>query len=214
MILICLALQAHAYGRKHLLAYGKTQERGPADESNKAEAAANCREGGSQTELEAPAASTWRERGNDLLVNGLLKWIASLTVPKHWFSHFYMLGSIVSSQWLMDLMKWHRVDRGGGDGGSSSSSVKNDILGFRLHRYIDSILHLLGYENRYHGADMFVEDPHELAIFATGLLCLHIYIRMYECVVCQPKSSARMNLGHYILGLTYYMFTAVGVSID
>lgn len=108
-----------------------------------------------------------------------------LEVPKRWFEHFYIFASIFFLSIVMAV--WRRY--------------------FVFHSST-FMIHLL---DTYTDVNRNASVPPEAVIITSFLLMLHVWRRFYECHFVSVYSDAKMNVVHYIMGLTYYF--GVGLSL-
>jgi 3-oxo-5-alpha-steroid 4-dehydrogenase 3 len=59
--------------------------------------------------------------------------------------------------------------------------------------------------------DRAMTKPQTLAV--SGLFTFHIFRRLVE-QICAPKSSSRMSILHWIMGLLFYLFMSVAIWIE
>lgn len=107
----------------------------------------------------------------------VLDWLADMTVPHSWFTHFYLCSAACSAYWL--YQHFHHIQ----DLVSSSNLVMKS-----------------SWEAR--------------SMICMVLLQLQSLRRLYECIVVAKKSRARMWVGHYAIGLAFYLVTNVAVWIE
>lgn len=108
-----------------------------------------------------------------------------IEVPKRWFSHFYMFASIyIPAITACVCLKYF---------GICSCSI--------LNRSLD----MFASPHRYAG---YVWP--ESVIIAGILLSLQVIRRCYECFFISSYSDSKMNILHYIVGMTFYF--GVGLS--
>lgn len=107
----------------------------------------------------------------------VLDWLAELTVPHSWFSHFYICSTICSAVWLCT----HIYDF---DYISSNASLAV-VFGWQTR----SLLGLL-------------------------LLQLQGLRRLYECLIIAKSSRSRMWVGHYLIGIGFYLVTNLAIWFE
>lgn len=111
---------------------------------------------------------------------GVNKIISCLEVPKRWFIHFYISASMIVTVALLQMWKLY-------------------ILRDPLPSWVNVTL------------DVFTTPDRKPAVNATtaalglSLLALQIYRRLYENLFVSVFSSGRMNILHYIVGITHYL---------
>jgi 3-oxo-5-alpha-steroid 4-dehydrogenase 3 len=92
------------------------------------------------------------------------------TVPKQWFWHFYLLGTV----WNTFLL--------------TAINVCPNILPWTANY---------------------------TALVRLSMMQVHLVRRLLECLFVQrPSDTARMLLGHYALGLSFYLITCLSMSLD
>ncbi|KAI5814720.1 hypothetical protein BZA77DRAFT_283236 [Pyronema omphalodes] len=165
------------------LGYGKTAL--PTGETGASRGAVGDRTVGGDTVTKATTESKKK---------GLLDWLAGLTVPHSWFTHFYFLAVFWTIFWAAQILSNGAVYRfvaaycepralPFSEGSSSSSSTPS--------------------------ADSF-NSKHQPAVMSPHQLCL-LFIcflaqasrRLYE-QLHSPPSNSRMWIGHYLVGLFFY----------
>lgn len=118
--------------------------------------------------------------------------LADMTVPKHWFSHFYALGSVWS------VMVW-------------SMLAREFLFSSPPPPWLSQVLSWLtaGGHVRLHSVPV---------LLAATLLCLQTARRMYEHARVLVQSDSRMHVSHYIAGLAHYslapMALVAGHGVD
>ena len=106
----------------------------------------------------------------------VLDWLADITVPHSWFTHFYICSTLCSTFWL----------------------YRHHAAGLLFRRsFLNS---LLSCEGR--------------TILCTILLQVQGLRRLYECLIISKTSSSRMWMGHYWIGIAFYVFTNIAVWVE
>ncbi|OAP57966.1 hypothetical protein AYL99_07056 [Fonsecaea erecta] len=98
-----------------------------------------------------------------------LDYVATLTVPHAWFTHFYVLSVACSLVCL-----------------------------FASHHYAGTI----------RGQNM------DIPVFCSMLMLLQGCRRLVECLVLDQQSHSRMWIGHYAIGLAFYLVTNIGIWVE
>lgn len=106
----------------------------------------------------------------------VLDWLAEMTVPHAWFTHFYICSSICSAFWLyQSQISWR------------------DFPSLTRH-------HISSQQGR--------------VAYCMMLLQLQGLRRLYECLFVAKASKSRMWIGHYFIGLAFYLATNIAVWIE
>ncbi|KAJ2722878.1 hypothetical protein GGI07_003005 [Coemansia sp. Benny D115] len=195
---IALAFELVPWTREAFVKYGKTRSKVDNKPSN------NNHNNGS---VAGPAKSA-----NSFIV-ALVSWFSGLTVPKHFFAQFYILGAISSLVLLLDLLhaRWIHSQL------ASQQRQTDKALGYLFKYFMDWESRA---EHLYYGlsgkstATTFVEHPHGVAIASLSLYTLHVLLRLKESLYDQPKTNARMHIGQYGVGLIFYLVTPLATIID
>jgi len=103
-----------------------------------------------------------------------------LEVPKHWFSHFYVLATAHSLIWWTAAAGVYFMER-------------------PLPDWLDELLSFLAGGNRRQGTSA------EATFLVLTLLLTHTTRRLYECWFVHAHSDAKMSLGIYAAGLVHYL---------
>lgn len=150
--------------------------------------------------------------GSERRSNGLLSWFASLTLPKYLFSQFYCFGVIFSALLTIDIIDWSKNSTSY-EANMEQHSSPWGLLSVRfmaLDRWLTGINGLVS-DGDY---SMFVGIPNQLVIMALGMYNIHIIIRLKETVYDQPATKAKMHVGQYLVGLTFYLVTPFAIVAD
>ncbi|KIY00227.1 uncharacterized protein Z520_03912 [Fonsecaea multimorphosa CBS 102226] len=109
---------------------------------------------------------------NEPSVGGrFLDYVATLTVPHAWFTHFYVLSIACSLACL-----------------------------FTSHHYA--------------GAITSQSQNMDIPVFCSMLMLLQGLRRLVECLVLGQQSNSRMWIGHYAIGLAFYMVTNIAIWVE
>lgn len=106
-------------------------------------------------------------------------------VPKRWFSHFYIAASV----FVLFIM----------------ISVLQAYFSRKSSYYLIQLLDFCTTENRKSSVTA------ESVIIVSFLITLQVFRRCYECCYISVYSDSKMNIIHYIVGLTFYF--GVGLSL-
>ncbi|CAG8557433.1 8687_t:CDS:2 [Paraglomus brasilianum] len=113
--------------------------------------------------------------------------LGRVTVHKSLFWHFYVIGFI----WVFFLLV--------------------DILYLRFS-FIPWLVHIWCDESDY-GA--YYRQDAEVCLIGLMMLFIQVSRRGYECFfVEKPSKDARMHIGHYLVGITFYLVTGLAVCIE
>ncbi|KAK9248820.1 hypothetical protein V1506DRAFT_551207 [Lipomyces tetrasporus] len=121
-----------------------------------------------------------------------------ITVPKRWFTHFYILGLSMSAASCVMLYLCH------------TSTV---TVPFRCLVYMDGLLAkrlawLLAADHSLFVNVVDVNVSYTRAMAATIIVTVQCSRRLFECIFVEKLSkTARMRVGHYIVGLLVYVAT-------
>ncbi|CAG8496727.1 17578_t:CDS:2 [Acaulospora morrowiae] len=125
--------------------------------------------------------------------NPLEKFIRNLSVPKYWFYQFYIVGTIWVTLIIIDVV----VFRSG-----YLSWFVGLIEGARDSK--DTIY-----------SDSYTKQPAEQCIVGLFMLLFQTVRRAYECLfIDRPSLKARMHIGHYVLGLAFYIVTSLAIFVE
>ncbi|KAJ2765353.1 hypothetical protein IWQ57_004811, partial [Coemansia nantahalensis] len=125
-----------------------------------------------------------------------LRWFASRTVPKNWFSHFYYVGAGLGALLLSDVGRWPWIGPGSGTHSAPWGLVPR-------------LAALLGDQR-----EAFASTPSAHAILALAMYNAHVLVRLKESVFDQPATDARMHIGQYAVGLLFYTATPLALVVD
>ncbi|KAK9469615.1 hypothetical protein V1512DRAFT_256663 [Lipomyces arxii] len=118
---------------------------------------------------------------------GPLTW----TVPKRWFLHFYIAGVVMASVPIVLMYLAHS--------GSHTSTVEWLL---QLGELSDA----LGLKSQV---------PYSRAQWAAVMILVHCGRRLYECIAIEASGvSARMRLGHYVVGHVFYTIACCACWCD
>ncbi|KAI9490633.1 3-oxo-5-alpha-steroid 4-dehydrogenase-domain-containing protein [Zychaea mexicana] len=122
-------------------------------------------------------------------------WLAQLTVPKSWFSHFYIVGFAFALESCIEialLLLWQPT--------KNFSKAGGPIL--TLVRTLDT-------------AQGSTHIEPEFCVLALVLMTMHLGRRVYESLcVERPSRNARMHISHYATGLGFYGAMVVATWIE
>ena len=107
-------------------------------------------------------------------------------VPKRWFYHFYLFGTLLFIGILFLLIQIY---------------FKRYRLPSRTRLYLDVLI----------GCQRKPSVSQESILLLTILLLTQVLRRLYECLFVSIYSNSRMNLIHYMFGLSFYF--GIGLSI-
>ncbi|CAG8640388.1 6279_t:CDS:2 [Dentiscutata erythropus] len=123
--------------------------------------------------------------------NQIEAYIQNLTVPKQWFKHYYIVGTLWAAFLITDVI----------------------ILQNRNRGYFAWFVQIFDSAEKYE-LDYFKEPVTECII---GLVIIQVQTvrRMYECFFIErPSVGAKMHIGLYLLGLAFYIATGLSVFIE
>lgn len=129
---------------------------------------------GARAQVALDGINVSRSKANAGISEYILDEVAKITVPHNWFTHFYVLSSIMAAFWNIVLttdLIW------------DTNSAKHDYWRLRVR----------------------------LMMF---FMLLHSVRRLYECVHFTKPSKSRMWIGHYVIGIVFYLVTNVAIWID
>ena len=118
------------------------------------------------------------------LSRGRLGWWASIQVPHAWFTHFYILSVLLSVFWVIQFL--------------CEGSILKTVLAMGSATKGPST------------ASMSLAQ----VMLVWGLMSVHGCRRLYECLVFTRPSQAKMWVGHWLFGLTFYAAMSVAVWVD
>ena len=108
-----------------------------------------------------------------------------ISVPKTYFTHFYIFSSVYVPALLLMALYYY----------TNQSQVPDEIQHF---------LNVVCSHQRKEGT-----SPAQL-VLALSLLSLQVFRRLYECVFINQASTSTMNITHYIVGFAHYFCAATG----
>lgn len=111
----------------------------------------------------------------------LLDGAAALTVPHHFFWHFYAVAIANALFWAYQLATHGSVYRLVVSHARSSGGGCGE--GVRIEQVVLALLCFLAQASR----------------------------RLYECLYIQPRSASRMWIGHYLVGILFYTLMAIAI---
>ncbi|KAI9357172.1 3-oxo-5-alpha-steroid 4-dehydrogenase-domain-containing protein [Pilaira anomala] len=114
--------------------------------------------------------------------------LAKLTVPKHYFSHFYLVGLVFAFVCILEL--------------AYLQYYQHPFLLIALLQHYDSM-------NRTHVLEW------QSCIIGLTLLTLHLSRRVYESFwIEKPSKTATMHLSHYLIGIGFYGAMVFGTWLE
>lgn len=117
-------------------------------------------------------------------ITEILDYTTTFTVPHSWFTHFYVVSTCSALFWTTVL----------------STDLIRDSSTVWSH-YKDNITHTPNYWHyKARGCVLF--------------MLLHSVRRLYECVYIAKPSRSRMWIGHYLVGIAFYLVTNVAIWVD
>ena len=114
--------------------------------------------------------------------------VGLISVPKTYFTHFYIFSSI----YIPLLLCLAIVEASGG----------------KLPEPVKPSLDLLC------TSDRTSNTSRTSALLALSLLSLQCFRRLYECVAVNQASKSTMNITHYIVGFAHYFCTGTGIVCE
>eukprot|EP00833_Pecoramyces_ruminatium_P007321 jgi/Orpsp1_1/1181353/evm.model.c7180000076929.1 len=127
-------------------------------------------------------------------------------VPKKWFLHFYIVGAIWSTYLLIEY--YFYIFR---------PNIKFPLLNFisnywnyNLNLNSETYIQFTINENMEY---TFQQLPIE-SFIGIILMSIHMFRRTLESFFITKFSDAKMHFGHYIVGITFYLFTAFSIIIE
>ncbi|KAJ2483809.1 Steroid 5 alpha-reductase 3, partial [Coemansia sp. RSA 2320] len=172
--------------REALIRYGRTMTK-PDDDATK------------DKDKQAAAA---RANASPSRLSAAMIHYAAWKVPKSLFTHFYIVGAIVSGLLTIDTIAWF----------NSQSEFQH--TGAAPHHFIPRIL---AFEQWLAGSiqsDVHDVRPDRLAVLALALFTLHVLLRLKESAYDQPATSAKMHASQYSVGVVFYILAPLGVVVD
>lgn len=132
---------------------------------------------------------------------GLIATVQIPRVPKRWFSHFYVFATLWTIYLSLDLY-WFTLGTGGK---------------YQPYLSLLSLLQWLGII----AVDPSCPRTNLLAVLSPSVqwsmlaYLIHTMRRWYETwYIERPSPTARINIGHYIIGITFYAAMAPAIWID
>ncbi|KAK9239866.1 hypothetical protein V1525DRAFT_396996 [Lipomyces kononenkoae] len=136
--------------------------------------------------------------------NAILKPL-NFTVPKRWFTHFYVIGLALSTTSLAMLYLGHT--------GVVTFPVRSLI---QIDEYMtNTLIRLLGSHQAFILSWREVNVSYSRALSATIIVTLQCFRRLCECIFVEKMSqTARMRGGHYIVGYLFYVAATTSTWSD
>ncbi|KAF0498884.1 3-oxo-5-alpha-steroid 4-dehydrogenase-domain-containing protein [Gigaspora margarita] len=123
--------------------------------------------------------------------NPIEAYIQSLTVPKQWFKHYYVVGTLWVTFLIIDVIILRKGNKG------------------HFAWFVQIFDNIEKYEPEY------FKEPVTECIIGLVMLQVQTIRRMYECFFIErPSVGAKMHVGLYILGLAFYLATGLSVFIE
>jgi len=129
-------------------------------------------------------------------------------VPKKWFTHFYVVGVIWST--YLSIEYYFYIFKP-----NSKLPLLNFISNYwnyNINLNFNSKIPIQFKENETNGYS-FRQLPIE-SFIGIILMSLHMLRRTLESYFVTKFSDAKMHFGHYIVGITFYLFTAFSIIIE
>ncbi|KAK9369175.1 hypothetical protein V1509DRAFT_621358 [Lipomyces kononenkoae] len=158
---------------------------------------------GKTLELSTPVSTSNKSLAESVF-NAILK-LLNFTVPKRWFSHFYVLGLSLSASASAMLYLCHT--------GAASFPVRCLI---HMDDFLTKMLTwLLGTHPALILSWREVNVSYTQAQTATTIIALQCFRRLFECAFVEKMSeTARMRGGHYIVGHLFYVAATTSTWSD
>lgn len=120
--------------------------------------------------------------------SAIATWLASLTVPKQWFTHFYLNGLAFALATGYEI--YSLLDHG-------RRGVMLDLL------------------RKWDTPVMGDGQPVEECVWGLAIMTAQLMRRSYECLfVERPSLMARMHFAHYALGVGFYIIMVLGSWVE
>ena len=128
-------------------------------------------------------------------------------VPKKWFTHFYVVGFIWSLYLLVEYCLY-----------LFKPSSKFPILSLISNHWdnnlnVDSTKSFVKFKYNEDKSYTFQQLPIE-SFIALVLMAFHMLRRTLESFYITKFSDAKMHFGHYLVGITFYIFTSFSIIIE
>lgn len=143
--------------------------------------------------------------------------IKALSVPKSWFAHFYVFATLWMIYLSVDLFVYTWP--------SASQFLPRTLASTYPYWSFLSFLHLLGIMSQ-RPASVSAPAPELVSpteiwipaspiVLAMGCYLIHVLRRWYESwFVERPSAQARMHVGHYLVGISFYAAMAPSFWVD
>ncbi|PVU94495.1 hypothetical protein BB559_002994 [Furculomyces boomerangus] len=145
----------------------------------------------------------------------ILEKLESLEVSKNYFLFFYIIGTISSSLILREILGWDAR------GEIYLESSQRDPFFFMVWRFIEckfspkaSSYMISGPVVGYDVCEPFVEVVPKTTFIALGLYATQVYLRLLESIFYQPPTNSKIHLGHFIMGILFYLVTPMAIIVD
>jgi len=115
--------------------------------------------------------------------------VGFISVPKSYFTHFYIFSSIYVPSILILTI---------------SHYVYNNPVSPRVINFLDVVCTMDRSANTDTGS----------VLLALSLMTLQVFRRLYECVFVNQPSSSTMNITHYIVGFAHYFCVGSGIICE
>jgi len=129
-------------------------------------------------------------------------------VPKKWFTHFYIVGLVWSLYLLIEYSLY-----------LFKPSSKLPLLHL-ISKYWDyninlNLKNLIQFKPQENNSKSYTFEQLPLESFmALILMTLHMLRRTLESFYVTKFSDAKMHFGHYLVGITFYIFTSFSIIIE
>ncbi|KAG9307470.1 hypothetical protein G9A89_017300 [Geosiphon pyriformis] len=141
----------------------------------------------------------------------LLVHFSNLTVPKFWFRQFYIVGNF----WVGFLFFQTFFYPGPVRNSSLSRIIQWIEYGDYWGNFISFLLVPYVKEGGLIRLSVYYQQPIESCFLGLILIQIQVLRRLYECFyVEKPSEDAKMHLGHYVLGITFYLGVGLAVWIE
>ncbi|CAD6196455.1 unnamed protein product [Caenorhabditis auriculariae] len=134
-----------------------------------------------------PALTTYGKAAGDLQEQPPL--VRAISVPKRWFTHFYIVGVVTTVLWLQFLCAIY-----------TQTVIPSPTLTYYLSMLTN--LHIAKHLSWTTGC------------VALTLVLMHVLRRCYETLFVCIYSDSTMNVFHYILGLAHYIILPLSIVCE
>ncbi|PVU94619.1 hypothetical protein BB561_002404 [Smittium simulii] len=141
--------------------------------------------------------------------------ILRATVSKNSFLYFYLFGTMVSCLLLLHVSNWETRKT------MYNPITETDPWFFGVWKTLEcklsplKSLYLFSIPTKnIELCEPFTESVFRSCVWTLGLYTIHVILRLIETAYWQPLSNAKIHIGHFIVGIFFYILTPFAVFAD